>query len=286
MHLGMGGASGFSGDALAVFDAYLAGVESPRFGHYDPLRPEAKQRNAVLGDAELVGPSPVIDSVYGKIGVRGRSQIRVLVCDGPMLLGWVGCFREEPLRTRERALLARLVPALRRTLGLLHGLAAGAAARALDAAMDEIAAPAFILGARAFVAYANDAGLRLLAARRADTMSRLAAALASPAAAVAGGISITPVSAPGAPPLYFAVLRVGRRGELELGAAVSRWRLTPREKDVLALLAHGDANKDIATKLGCAVSTVEIHVGSILRKSRSESRAQVVARVWSGADST
>ena len=67
-----------------------------------------------------------------------------------------------------------------------------------------------------------------------------------------------------------------------LASARLRWTLSARECQVLAHLSEGDANKEIASKLGCALRTVEAHVTSILNKSRCASRAQVVAHFWRG----
>lgn len=67
-----------------------------------------------------------------------------------------------------------------------------------------------------------------------------------------------------------------------LASAQLRWSLSARETQVLAHLSEGDANKDIAAKLGCALRTVEAHVTSILNKARCASRAQVVAHFWRG----
>jgi DNA-binding NarL/FixJ family response regulator len=39
----------------------------------------------------------------------------------------------------------------------------------------------------------------------------------------------------------------------------------------------------VAEWLGCAGSTVELHVSALLDKSECESRAQLMARLWSGA---
>jgi two-component system, NarL family, nitrate/nitrite response regulator NarL len=51
-------------------------------------------------------------------------------------------------------------------------------------------------------------------------------------------------------------------------------RLTPRECEILACLAHGDSNKLIARKLDVAESTVKIHVQNILKKLSLSSRVQ------------
>ncbi|WP_030935900.1 response regulator [Streptomyces sp. NRRL S-646] len=51
-------------------------------------------------------------------------------------------------------------------------------------------------------------------------------------------------------------------------------RLTPRERDVLALLAHGDTNADIATRLAMRESTVKAHVSRILSALDVTNRVQ------------
>jgi two-component system nitrate/nitrite response regulator NarL len=42
--------------------------------------------------------------------------------------------------------------------------------------------------------------------------------------------------------------------------------LSPREREILRLIAHGDSNKHIARELDIAETTVKIHVQHILRK--------------------
>ena len=73
---------------------------------------------------------------------------------------------------------------------------------------------------------------------------------------------------------------------LALGSvsAEARWtgevhddsRLTPRERDVLRLLAAGTGNKSIARKLSISEHTVKFHVASILSKLNVGSRTEAV----------
>jgi two-component system nitrate/nitrite response regulator NarL len=51
-------------------------------------------------------------------------------------------------------------------------------------------------------------------------------------------------------------------------------RLTPRENEILALLAEGQSNKVIARNLGISDGTVKLHVKSILRKLGVHSRVE------------
>ena len=52
--------------------------------------------------------------------------------------------------------------------------------------------------------------------------------------------------------------------------------LTPREIDVVRLLAAGQSNKEIADALAIGEETVKTHVGRVLSKLRAENRAQAV----------
>lgn len=51
-------------------------------------------------------------------------------------------------------------------------------------------------------------------------------------------------------------------------------KLSPRERDVIVMLAQGASNKEIARNLNLAESTVKIHVQGILRKLNLTSRVQ------------
>jgi DNA-binding NarL/FixJ family response regulator len=61
--------------------------------------------------------------------------------------------------------------------------------------------------------------------------------------------------------------RVGDDAELE--------NLTPREREVLQLIARGYKYKEIATRLHLSAKTVEAHVSSVLRKLQLSSRAEL-----------
>jgi DNA-binding CsgD family transcriptional regulator len=54
--------------------------------------------------------------------------------------------------------------------------------------------------------------------------------------------------------------------------------LTPREADVLALIAEGASNKAIARRLEISVHTVKFHIASLLDKLDVHGRAEAVAQ--------
>ena len=81
--------------------------------------------------------------------------------------------------------------------------------------------------------------------------------------------STAPAAAPLAPPASVqAPLDVPREGAS--GADL----LSPREREILLLIARGDSNKLIARELDIAETTVKIHVQHILRKLGLSSRVQ------------
>jgi len=59
--------------------------------------------------------------------------------------------------------------------------------------------------------------------------------------------------------------------------ARQRGPLTPREREVLELVAQGLANKEIASRLGISERTVKFHIASIMDKLGAENRAQATA---------
>ena len=67
-------------------------------------------------------------------------------------------------------------------------------------------------------------------------------------------------------------------GNLPPAQASSQVRLTPREIEVLQLLAQGQTNREIARKLTLSISTVKIHVEHILEKLSVSDRTQAAVR--------
>jgi len=74
--------------------------------------------------------------------------------------------------------------------------------------------------------------------------------------------------------------RAGRQEAVEQARLVARFEtLTPREREVLLLLARGLLNKQAAFELGITEYTVQIHRGHIMRKMQADSFATLVKLV-------
>src|SRR4029078_7760205 len=63
------------------------------------------------------------------------------------------------------------------------------------------------------------------------------------------------------------------------GVAVAKLTLTKRQSDVVALVARGLANKQIAAELGISERLVKGHVSDLLRKFDTPNRAGLIAAV-------
>jgi DNA-binding CsgD family transcriptional regulator len=277
--LGLGYAHGTRGFGAARdrIETFIAqGVE--RFTFFDPLTPDEAQQNVPLTFRDLAahrssradGVRQVLESVgFGELDV-----LRAIVCARGEVLLWIGAFRREPFGPHDRAVLAQVVETLRDRASVERRLRDGGVATAgLAAALDAVPGPAFVVRPGGVVVHANAAGRDVLA--RDPTVRR--------ALADGGGhrFLLTHLTIAGLPPHWLAVERAGTAGlPRRLETAGARWALTRRETEVLALVARGACNKDVAAALGCAEATVERHVTSLLEKSGCEQRSAMVARFW------
>lgn len=72
-------------------------------------------------------------------------------------------------------------------------------------------------------------------------------------------------------------LRAGREARTS-----HAWDLTPRQREVLALIARGSTDRDIAAALGISIATAQKHVAHLLKKLGVTNRAAAVGRVLRG----
>jgi two-component system, NarL family, nitrate/nitrite response regulator NarL len=71
-------------------------------------------------------------------------------------------------------------------------------------------------------------------------------------------------------------------GAGDIAAIAEQWKLTPKQRQILSFVIRGMTNKEIAAEAHCAEGTVELHLASLLRKTKAENRATLVAKFWGG----
>ena len=195
-----------------------------------------------------------------------REPTRVLlVADGDALAAKLeAMLRDDPrLRVRVGSLraLARLVEDHDPALVILASSAARAAA-ALGTVVDVPHVPPVVLLVEdvraAWTAGMRRAGVRAVLERDA-TVEEISAAIT---AATAGLIALHPDVFRA--PSHATALEAGER------------TLTPRELEILEMMAEGISNQVLAHRLGISTYTVKFHVASILEKLRASSRTEAV----------
>jgi LuxR family maltose regulon positive regulatory protein len=258
---------------------------------------------AAVEDAQRVGPSPDVVDLFNP---APAARARLLLANGQLTeaAGWAqerGLDADDPPsypREREQLLLAQLLLAqgeparARRLLTRLHAAAAAqqrigslievgtVLARALAACGDQPGALAAL--AEALALACPEGYVRVFA----DEGMALATLLDQLIASRHGGAPL----AADVPAEYLGRLRAAFRpgdaravptratAAAEVAAPGPAEPLTGRELQVLALLAAGASNQQIASELVVALETVKTHVGHILGKLGAANRTQAVAR--------
>lgn len=280
---------------------------SGRWSLYDPVRPEPFQRNVVMPVgtfASLVehgrGGTMNVDrlttdrerrehtlknlakgeAIHQRHGLVNHHQTRVLVCDGPLALAWVGVFHPEPLTQRQLQLFRRIAPALKFRLIAESRMESAPLYRAgMEAALEAISQAAFLVSREGRVLHANSIGRAAMSRSLQQVLEGVRSALAG-----APGYSVSPLALRGAAGAFLVVARAAsssrdRRSDDEgLRQVSARFGLTRRQGQVLRGLVRGRTNRRIADQLGCSERTVEIHVTKLLRKMNAATRAEAVAR--------
>ena len=115
-----------------------------------------------------------------------------------------------------------------------------------------------------------------LARATAEALTVLEEAAAAAEAAATRALSVAEVLGDA-----LAILEAARGSALPAGTDGSRrcggQRLSPREREVLALVIEGRSNKAIAEALYVSPNTVKTHVASLMRKLDASTRAHLAA---------
>lgn len=271
-----------------ALDGWLAD-KAVHWTGFNCFHPEPWQRNRPVTLDEIrarVGPlerMPVTAFLRRWGLYPGVEQLRVLVCEGSNLLGFVGAYQAEPFSARQRRLFARLVPPLRRRLWLERTLSVHSTVEAsLGAALEEVGASAMIVDEQGGILHANSAGTSVLAQDRATARAAIRAALGARTLRDRSRalFRVTPIQGAGGAARFLVVAREERNGiEARAACVATRWGLSARQRDVLTLVVRGESNRAIACRLGVSERTVETHVTALLQKAQVASRSALVGCV-------
>ena len=278
------------------FDSHIRAT-SDVWSLYDPAAVSKEQRNRVVaghhrqameGVLGRIGRGLAADeqsrraSLFAKArdgfetwGTLDATAHRVLVCDGPRLLAWVGAVQHDPFASRRARLLQALAGPMQRRFVLEERLGVPTQHTGLvPALLDQIPGPAYLVNRKRRVVACNAVGARRLAGdpRRAQRFA--SSAMGHPDA------TVIDLSIRGVPNHQLVLERDVQELPSGFTLLATRYRLTRRELEVLSHLGQGRSNRAIAAALGCGERTVETHVSRVLEKTDCASRAELVALAW------
>jgi DNA-binding CsgD family transcriptional regulator len=283
LHMDFFHSVGLPRDRFASEFERFASSKNGRYAAFDPVCPQVAQRNVALANDDIAavsGVHPRSTSTYRELlpryGMERSDQLRALICEGNSLLAWVGGYRADAFTDEDRNNLGAVLPDLHARLLLEWRMMRGQLSSAvLPVALEALAGPAFIVAGNGRVLEANSTGQTWLAADRAARSETLRDAVQGRTT----GLCVVRVDLGAAPPAFF-VWRENPPARAEgFDARAREWRLTGRQYVVGKLLTKGLSNKAIATELGCAEKTVEVHVTAVLRKAGVASRAALLSKI-------
>jgi DNA-binding CsgD family transcriptional regulator/PAS domain-containing protein len=275
-----------SGEGLrslpSVFRAFLRRAPA-EWTTFNPLYIDAADRNRVVGPRALrrlmdSTKAPVVPEVYGRLKAMQGSHIRVVISDGPLMLAWVGAFREQAFTPHDARILKSLVQPLRRRLFVERLLDGAKDHDGVAAALERLPGPAFLKRETGTIEFANAAGQALFASEGRSVLTRVRESLPR---AGTNGLASIPVRSSRTPRTTLVLLdKPATAVDARLVEARRQWRLTRRQTEVLARIVGGECNKEIAGRLRCSARTVETHVSAVLQRAMVPSRARLAAKFW------
>ena len=163
----------------------------------------------------------------------------------------------------------------------LRGDAVGGVVAAFEAVLDNLRAPALVLSRSGEVVLMSRAA-RAMGESELERMLRPLAGRTSQAPADREW-ELRAIENEGRVSGFIAVLRSRPRTQVHRGLhakAKRRWKLTPRQEQVLGLIARGHTNALVAETLGIAESTVEFHLTAVFDKAGVCNRATLLAELF------
>jgi len=257
-------------------------ADEPNFCAYDPFVVQRSQQNRALDNSHLFALERTAlashHRVYAAVAPHQTEQLRMLICQGPRLLLWIGALRDEPFGDAERELLQSLAEPLRERLTAQRQLDSVQLHEPMvDALLEALNQPALIVTGEGSLEFTNrrarellerEDGALLFASLRKQVIDK------QPHPA----FTVTPMR--GCPGHLLAIYaRADEQLTHVVARARTRWQLSSRTTAFLEQLARGMSNKEIASRLSCAEVTVEKQLTQLFRSSGVRSRTELMAKL-------
>jgi len=235
-------------------------------------------------DLDTMRNSVIFKTVIEPTALGLPNIVRVLLCEGEILRGWLGGFSSAPITTEQCAMLEALVEPLLVRMRIERSLIAAPRIHVgIEQTMQFVRAPSILVDARGRIHATNKAAGEWTASTRDEVLAEIASVLStrlpSPKVVVqSAGISEGTER-------FLAMLAPqsdDERREQAAALAGLRWQLTPREVHILKRVVDGAANAQIATELQISEQDAEQTLSAIFNRARVTNRSSLVAAVLQG----